>query len=643
MREGDGEKLSKIEELKSRLYSKSYETHIEHRDNFSNNPGTRVMDSWNNIKTSGADMTQKFFTKTSFFKKFFVFSVIFFCLTLGYASYTFFSGGNSVSNNNIDISILGNTFTAGGEELPLQIAITNKNTSALELVDLVVEYPKSSSGDLSKETERSRTSLGTIPAGAVRNENIKITLFGEQGSVRPVRVSIEYRVEGSNAIFVKEKMYQVNINSTPIDLSVNAPASISPNQDLNMDVTATLNSSKSLDKVLLKIDYPVGFQFISSIPDPSYGDNVWNFGDLAPGTPHKISITGRMIDVFDGEEKNFRIWSGSQSKTDKSMIDVVFNSLGQTVTIEKSSIEAKLFVNGVYQKDYAINAASELTGEIKWANNLDTNINDLEIRAKLSGTALDRKSISADQGFYDSASDTIIWDKNYQSGFQEVSPGDAGTVSFSLKPSALFSAGGGLLGAPAIKVDVSIRGKQAVAGYEAKDLNNGESKTIKVISDVGLATKALYYSGAFTNSGPIPPKAEKETTYTVVWSISNTANNISRATVHSSLPPWVRYIGPVSPESEDLTYNATTKELTWNAGNVPKGAGLTGSARQVSFKIGFSPSLSQVGQTPLLTNDATLTGHDDFANVDIRVNKTALTTRLSSDPAFPAGGDRVTE
>ena len=99
----------------------------------------------------------------------------------------FFSGGNTVSNDNIDISIIGNTFTAGGEDLPLVIEITNRNNSSLDLVDLVVEYPKSSSASSSDDTERMRESLGTIPAGGIRSENLKVVLFGEQGSVRTGR------------------------------------------------------------------------------------------------------------------------------------------------------------------------------------------------------------------------------------------------------------------------------------------------------------------------------------------------------------------------------------------------------------------------------------------------------------------------
>src|SRR3989338_11470740 len=235
------DKLNRIEELKGKLFSKNYQTKIEHRDSFSHSDRKDIPDSWANGMKVGSGFPgspDNFFMKTSMFKNFFIFSLAFFVLTLSYASYVFFAGGNTVSNDNIDISILGNNFTAGGEELSFIVGITNKNNSPLDLVDLVMEYPKSSPGagtDLSTGTERYRLSLGTIPAGAVRNENLKVVLFGEQGSVRPIKISLEYRVEGSNAIFVKEKSYEVTISSTPINLSVDAPLTISPNQDITLN------------------------------------------------------------------------------------------------------------------------------------------------------------------------------------------------------------------------------------------------------------------------------------------------------------------------------------------------------------------------------------------------------------------------
>lgn len=644
----DRDKLNRIEELKGKLFSKDYQTKIEHRDTFTHLKRGDIQDTWESEKkdTDSLYPSSKFFKKSPVFKNFFIFSLVFFALTLGYAFYVFFLGGNTVSNNNIDISILGNNFTAGGEELSLIVGVTNRNNSALLLADLVIEYPKSSSNGetaLSAGNERSRLSLGTIPVGAVRNENLKLVLFGEQGSVRPIKISLEYRIEGSNAIFVKEKLYDVTINSTPLNLSIDAPDTISSNQEITLKVKETLNATKPISKILLKLDYPVGFVFSSSTPAPSLGNNIWNLGDLAPGAERNISITGKILDAIDGEEKIFHISSGSQAEGDKSMIGVVFNSMSHIVTIKKPFIEANLFINGVSEREYAIDTKTPIRGQIEWINNLDTKVNDLKIVAKISGNAVNYKTIDAEQGFYDSANDTITWDKNSQNQFGEINPGDSGYVSFSLSSLPLFSATGGMLSSPLVNIEVSISGKQLVQAYETTDLNNFQSGVIRIISDIGFATKALYYSGSFVNKGPIPPKAEEETTYTVVWSVSNTTNNISKGIVHSSLPSWVRFVGSISPSDEDLIYNPATKELTWNVGNILKGAGILGASRGVSFQIGFSPSFSQVGTIPIIVNDAILTGHDDFAKVDVKVNKAPLRTILDNDPLFPSNGGVVVE
>ena len=645
----DRNKLNRIEELKSKLFSKNYQIKMEHRDRFTRSKRDDIPDVWEggkNIEDDSFSNRGKFFMKTYLFKNFFIFSLVFFILTFMYASYVFFAGGNTVSSDNIDISILGNNFTAGGEDLSLIVGISNKNSSSLDLVDLVVEYPKSSSNSetgLSAGTERLRESLGAIPAGAVRNENIKVVLFGEQGSVRPIKVSIEYRVEGSNAIFVKEKKYEVTISSTPLNLSIDAPLVISPNQDITLNIKATLNATHPVSKILLKLNYPIGFQFVSSSPAPSLGNNVWSLGDLAPGAERNISITGKMFDVVDGEEKTFLVSSGSQSAGDRSVIDMVFNSISHTVEIKKPFIEAKLFVNGAYQREYATNAKTPFHGEIRWINNLDTKVNDLEIRAKISGNAVDRKTITADQGFYESLTDTIIWDKNSKNEFSEVNPGDSGSVSFSVSPLSLFSASGGMLADPIVSVNISISGKQLVSGYATTDLNNSDSSVIKIISDVGFAAKALYYSGSFTNIGPVPPQVEKETSYTIVWSLSNTANNISKGVVRSSIPSWVKFTGSISPAGEDLVYNPSTKEIIWNIGRIPKGTGITETLRSVSFQVAITPSLSQVGTTPVIVNDSVLTGHDDFANVDVRASKNALRTQLDNDPQFPSAGGVIVE
>jgi hypothetical protein len=639
----DRDKLSSVEKLKDKLFSRNYKPQMEHFNRLSSKLQKDIPEAWNDSVSKSKVMAEKVLSKNSFFKKFFMFAVGIFILAILYAGYMFFLKGNTVSNNNIDIAILGNAFTAGGEELPLQIEITNKNTTDLLLADLLIEYPKNSSGDLTRDTEKIRQTLGTVTAGSIRSENVKVVIFGEQGSIRPIKISLEYRIEGSNSIFVKEKLYEVTVSSAPINLSIEGPTEASPGQDVVLKVKTTLNSTTPASNILLRVDYPIGFEFDSATPKPTFGKNVWSLGDLAPGVETEISIVGKMGDVFDGEEKIFHVFTGSQNESDKSSIGIVFNSMSHSVLISQPFIEAKLFVNNVYQREYAVESKSAIRGQIRWVNNLGTKVNDLEITAKISGNVVNRKSITAEGGFYESSSDTIFWNKSSLYDLAEVESGDSGTVAFSLNTLPLFSSVGGVIADPSVLVEVSISGKQPLEGNASQQLTNSESKTIKVISDMGVASKALYYSGPFVNSGPIPPKVEQETTYTVTWALSNTSNNVSNVKVKSSLPSWVRFVGNISPPSEDITYNSATRELVWNAGTIPRGAGISQEAREASFQIVLKPSLSQLGSVPILVNDMTMTGHDDFANIDLKISKSALSTRLSNDATFPAGGDIVVE
>lgn len=638
----DKNKLNKIEELKGKLFSKNYETHIEHRDGFAPVGHKELRDSWGDEDVK-AEASGNFFTKTSMFKKLFIFSLAFFALSIAYAVFVFFAGSNTVSNENIDITVLGNNFTAGGEDLDLIVGITNRNSSSLDLVDLVVEYPTGSAVGTTSDTERLRKSLGTIPAGAVRNENLRLVLFGEQGAVRPIRIILEYRVAGSNSIFVKEKIYNVNINSTPVNISIKAPAFVSPNQTIDLEIITGLNATRPAEKMLVRVDYPVGFKFIRSTPAPFFSNNVWSLGDLPPGAEHTLLISGQMIDVFDGEEKTFNVESGSQSTSNKSVIGVVFNSARHTVAVSKPFIEAGLSINGVAEREYAVDAKTPLNVEISYANNMDTRLDDLKISAKLSGNAFNRNTVRVQQGYYDSSKDTIFWDRTTQNALRQIDPGDSDAVSFSVSPLSLYSPSTPMLSSPQINIAVDVEASQSIEGIDQNKLENSAGATVRLISDVGFTPKALHYSAPFPNTGPIPLKAEQPTTFAIIWSLTNTSNSISQAEVVSSLPSWVTFEGAVSPVGENLTYNATTREIKWRADRIQRGAGLGATpARAVAFKVSIKPSVSQVGTAPLLINEAILTAHDDFANVDVRVRAGALSTRLESDPAMPLNGGTVT-
>ena len=57
----DEDKLNRIEELKGKLFSKNYQTKIEHRDRFTHEERKDIPDVWENRKK--VDFTKPFFNK----------------------------------------------------------------------------------------------------------------------------------------------------------------------------------------------------------------------------------------------------------------------------------------------------------------------------------------------------------------------------------------------------------------------------------------------------------------------------------------------------------------------------------------------------------------------------------------------------
>lgn len=633
-----------LEELKKDLYSKrnvfSQRKKISNlisRKNFS------IPEDWgSNAREKISAVKKSFLYERGIFKKFLLGSIIFFLISITFTFFVFYRGQNTVSLDNIEINIMGDTFVAGGEELPLQIEVSNKNNTPLEFGELLIEYPRGSTGSVENDFVRLRESLGTIPSGGTVRKDIKVILFGKQGELKEIKTTLEYRVKNSNAIFSKEQKYSVSLSSSPLVLSVLAPSKISSNQQIEIEARMISNSKEILKDVLLKVDYPPGFKFEESSLKAVLGDNVWDLGDLAPGAEKKVILKGKIYGE-ENEERVFRFYSGAKDKNDSTEIGIIYNSFLLVVFVEKPFIEGKILVNGEYQNEYTSPSNEEIRVNINWANNLPTKVEDMEIQAKLSGNALNRSRVIASGGFYNSIENEIVWNKDTLSQLASVQPGDNGSLSFSLF--SLPSVGSNLeiINDPTIEIEVNLKGRQVEEGGSLKDIISSDRKVIKINSDFQLAVQALHNSGSLENTGPIPPKAEQKTTYSIVWSIKNSANNLKNAEVKATLPIYVNWFGKFLPDTEDITYNGLTREVIWRPGLISRGTGFSLDNREVAFQIELLPSLSQVGSVPLLINETVAVAEDTFTGDILSSRKNSLNTRIYNDVNYNSGDEKVVE
>jgi len=616
-----------IEDIKRNLYDPNDHSVEHQRVGVLHRVTHEVPKEWQDDQNKTGDNMNNKFKKPpmSPFKKFFLISAIFFIGALGFAVYKFSSNDTSVTSDKINIEVIGNSFTKGGDILPLQIEITNKNSASLELANLIVEYPKGAEDDTANVVRLPKDSIGTIKAGETVIRNIEVKLYGEEKSIRNIKVSLDYHPQGSNATFTKDKYYPVTISLAPISINIVGPSETTSNQMVSFTITTSLNTSLSSDSnPILQVTYPNNFVFDSATPSPIFGNSVWDISSVSTAKPITVEIKGRIIGQ-EGEEQIFHAYAGTSDSMDQSEVSIVYSSILQKILITKPFLDAKILVNGRDEETSIVSGGQNVTAQISWANNLSTRITDGQIIVSLSGNAFDKTTVDSSNGFYDSINNQIIWDKTSVPDFAEINPGQSGTVSFNFKPLSLVGSSTALRN-PQISIKVSIKGRQPLLGSTYSDVNNFSEKIIKILSDFQIVSSAAY------GSGSIPPKAETETKYVVTWTLSNSANSITGASARSVLPIYVNWVGLYLGAGENVTYNEVTREVIWNIGSVVPNTGIT-TNREISFIISIKPSLAQVGSVPQLMKEVSLSGTDSFTGTAVKTTYSSIMTSSAS------GGD----
>jgi hypothetical protein len=626
-----GKFSKKIESLKTKIYSKNSNLHTKDRSDI-HARSHDVADHWKDDEVKEIVKKNKpNLLKSTMFRKLFFGAIGFFLLAVLFGVFMFFGGSNTVSADNIDITVLGNAFANGGEELPLQIQISNRNNVSLEFADLIVEYQQGAG--LGEDIKRERLGIGDISAGSIKKELFNITLFGQQGSTRDIKITLEYRVKGSNAIFVKEKVYTVNISSAPINLLVTGPGTSGSNQNLEFEIKTSLNTGESAENMMIVVEYPRGFDFKSADPEPSFGDNIWLLGDITSGTEKTIKVNGTIV-AQSGEQRAFNVYAGQQNPEDERNIGVQFNSQSYLVSVQKPFLETKFTVNGKSESEVSIVSGAQVRGSINWKNTLSSRLTDVEITAELSGDIVNFSTVGTD-GFFESSTNKIIWNKQLNPDLAEIEPGESGDLEFE------FGTLSGSSTNSEATINLSIRGRQSSLGNAFEDIKNYDRKIIKVVTDLQVAAKVLYRSGSFLNNGPLPPTPDEPTTYTVVWSVANSSNKVVGAEIRATLPVYVKWLNNFQPKNQSVIYNESTREIVWNIGTINEGTGTTGPSKELEFQVEFTPSTSQINQTVPLVTGLRLKGKDAFTNFDINKTIATITHRLNLDLNYNPLNDKV--
>ncbi len=625
--------MDQLETLKRRLYAKDKAPAPLHRSALTEREDSPTS-GWGGDADREDNLEEP--KRRSWLTLFLVVALIFFLSALAFAGYTLIRGANVISPANVELVLDGPETVKAGETLNLQVLIANKNTTALNSAYLIVEFAPGTRSplDVTKELPRTRIPLDTIKSGSSLNQTIKGVVFGEKDAEQEIKVSVEYRIADSNAIFDKVSLFRYQISSSPVTLNLNLPTEVNSGQTVNLDLELVTSSDAPVRDLVVAASYPPGFTFTSATPQPAVGTNVWRLGDLPSGARPHIKVTGK-LEGQDDDPKSFRFSVGMESDRNEGTIAVNYGEVFKVVTIKRPYVALNVSVGGDgLAQEYVAGSGEPVRVDISWINNLPTEVTDGEITVMLNGLALDPRTVVANEGFYQSATNQILWSKRTMPALSRLAPGESDQVSFNFASVPLIRTNNSIITRPTIDLTVTFRGRRVTADSSSEPIETTIKKQVKLNSVFQLAAAAKYHDGPFVNSGPLPPKAGQETTYTVVWSVVNSSNEVTQATVRATLPAYVRWLGQVSPNDEQVTFDESKGEVIWNIGVVNAGRGITSAAREASFQVAFLPSVSQVGDMPVLITNPTLSGTDAFTHRTLTNTKRSLDTVISSDSRY---------
>lgn len=589
-----------------------------------------------------AERNHKEVAQGAIFKKILIGSIIFFLLAAGIAGYLFFGGANSVSGNNIDIQIVGPSTIGGGEKLSLDVVVKNNNNADLENGSLTITYPDGarSATDINTPLTREKFDIGALGARAENRKTIQAILFGEKGTDQTIVFTFEYSLKGSSAVFHKEKRYDLSIKSSPVIVTIENPNEVNSNQELQFVVTVASNSSETLHDVLLKAEYPFGFAYSDSDTKPADASGtLWRIGDLGVSAQKKITIKG-ILQGQNEEERTFRFSTGIENPDKQSELGAVFSVIPETIKIKKPFLGVDVRSGGSTNTDIVARPGEKVQTNISWMNNLPNRLLNTKVLVQFSGDGLDKATVTSDGGgFYRSVDNTILFDKNNTQGFTSFEPGDQGSVSFEFAPTQTAQSGAG----HDIKISITVSGDQVFDNGKSEFISTTVNRNVKLATQANLRALVVRSIGAFENSGAVPPKVDKPTTYTIEWFATNSRNTIQKAKITATLPQYVVWAGLTSPGTELVSYDENSRVVTWNIGDLQAGTGYANAPRSTQFQVSFTPSISQLGSIPTLLSVSNLTGIDASTSRSIGLSVSELTTKYSTDPQYRLGDEMVTK
>lgn len=530
---------------------------------------------------------------------------------------------------------------ASGEAVTWTVTYENRNSVALESVDVIFVFPPDTlpaTGDVNRPIQRERRSLGRIEAGAVGEEVFRGVIFGEEEEVLGAEAIIEFRPEGSSVRLASESENTVMITRSQLTVDFDFPDEVQREQEVEVRVKVRSTADQTFEDVALGVTYPFGFTFDRAEPEPDEDNNIWYINTLESGEDEEIIIYGT-VGEESSEAQTFEARLGNYDSVRRAW--TIFALGKKELFIRAPFLSVSTRVENLAGD--AVNPGDIVDVTIFWKNNLPVAVENAFIETVIVGDAIDLRGFQSLAGSLDDSTRTVRWASGFVPELAIVDPGEEGRFSFRVRIKDPLPLTGSSDREFSAQFETRMSTNNVPQGFEGVRISGSAESAVKIATVVDFKQQGFYFDGRIANFGPLPPRAGEETTYTIVWALLNRTNEVRDGQVRASLPAYVTWKGVVDPTNSAISYNENSREIVWDVPLLPVGTGYTRAPLEVAFQVGVRPSISHVGTSPQIISEATATGRDTFTDQLITERSSAVTTAVRDDGQVSNEQERVVE
>ena len=477
--------------------------------------------------------------------------------------------------------------------------------------------------------------LGDIGGGSSIEKSFTLIATAEAEIIKRIRTSLIYEVKalGAGSRYEESRNFDVRIKDSGIFLDFVMPSQVISGEDFEIDLAYKNVAQLDFRGLEIHLEYPANFSFSRAEPKPSQSVNVWRLGDLVPEAEGELRVMGSLVGPADAvAEFNISLYGSFSGK------DYLLNEKTSNVSIAPSPFSMSILLND--SADYIAKIGDRLFYELKFKNTSDVPMIDVRLKARLIGELFNFAALKS-AGIFDSVTNTLTWNTATNPELRLLPPGAAGSVSFDLflkdsfpiqrlNDKNYFLKVSAEVESPTVPEYIKASRTSAVTAFETK------------VAGLVQADTRVYFRDAesgILNSGPVPPKVNQPTQYTVHLVIKNYSTDISNVQVRTSLPPAVRWTGMVKSNTGSLpVYDERTGGIVWLTSKIPATKGIVSEPAETIFQIETTPAVNQIGQHLPLVGPLSLTATDDFTGLELVASDAGVDTSLPDDPTVSGAG-----